>query len=52
MTLADAKDGVVVFENVAPGETKTATATYRITEADIVAGSFTNTAKAAFDTGK
>ncbi|MCI5903508.1 MAG: hypothetical protein MRZ74_13455 [Blautia sp.] len=48
VTLADAKDGVVVFENVAPGETKTATATYKITEADIVAGSFTNTAKAAF----
>ena len=37
------------FENVAPGETIETTATYKITEADILEGSFTNTVTAAID---
>jgi uncharacterized repeat protein (TIGR01451 family) len=38
-----------VFENVAPGETVTTSASYVITEADILAGSFINTIEADFD---
>ena len=37
-----------VFKNVGPGETVETTATYVVKEADILAGSFTNTVKASF----
>ena len=36
------------FENVKPGKEITATATYKVTEADIVNGTFTNNVKATF----
>ena len=48
-------DGVTldksVFENVPGGETVTTTARYTVKEANILAGSFTNTVKASFNEG-
>ena len=41
--------GESVFENVAPGETKTTTAEYVLTEEDVLSGSFKNVATAEFD---
>lgn len=40
---------VIVFEDVEPGKVITTTATYTITEADILAGEFINTVKAKFE---
>lgn len=39
---------VLVMDNVAPGEVRTVTATYRITEADLREGSFVNHVRADF----
>ena len=44
--------GESVFENVEPGATVTTTATYTVTEDDILAGSFTNDVTVSFDGGK
>ena len=44
--------GQTVFENVAPGTTVSTTARYTVTEADILAGGFTNTATVTFEGGK
>ena len=44
--------GQAAFENVAPGETVTTTAVYRITETDVRNGHFTNIATAVFANGK
>ncbi len=50
-------DGVTItgratFENVQPGETVSTTATHIITEDDILAGKFVNTATVTFERGK
>ena len=47
------KEGVTItgpskFEDVEPGEQRTTTATYKISEKDILAGSFMNTVEASF----
>ena len=44
--------GQTVFENVEPGVTVSTTARYTVTEADILAGGFTNTATVSFEGGK
>ena len=44
--------GQTVFENVEPGTTVSTTARYTVTEADILAGGFTNTATVSFEGGK
>ena len=44
--------GESVFENVEPGATVTTTATYTVTEDDILAGSFTNEVTVSFEGGK
>ena len=44
--------GQSVFENVKPGETVSTTATYTITDADVIAGVFNNTATVSFSGGK
>ena len=44
--------GQSVFENVEPGTTVSTTARYTVTEADILAGGFTNTATVSFEGGK
>ena len=44
--------GQTVFENVEPGATVSTTARYTVTEADILAGGFTNTATVSFGGGK
>ena len=44
--------GQTVFENVEPGTTVSTTARYTVTEADILAGGFTNTAIVTFEGGK
>ena len=44
--------GQTVFENVEPGATVSTTARYTVTEADILAGGFTNTATVSFEGGK
>ena len=41
--------GKTEFEKVQPGETVTTTATYTVTEADILKGEFSNTASAEFE---
>ena len=41
-----------VFENVKPGETVSTTATYTITDVDVIAGVFNNTATVSFSGGK
>ena len=44
--------GQAVFENVEPGATVSTTACYAVTEADILAGGFTNTVTVSFEGGK
>ena len=44
--------GQTVFENVEPGTTVSTIARYTVTEADILAGGFTNTATVTFEGGK
>ena len=44
--------GQATFENVEPGATVSTTARYTVTEADILAGGFTNTATVSFEGGK
>ena len=44
--------GQTVFESVEPGTTVSTTARYTVTEADILAGGFTNTATVSFEGGK
>ena len=44
--------GQVTFENVEPGATVSTTARYTVTEADILAGGFTNTVTVSFEGGK
>ena len=44
--------GQAVFENVEPGATVSTTARYTVTEADILAGGFTNTVTVSFEGGK
>ena len=44
--------GQATFENVEPGATVSTTARYTVTEADILAGGFTNTVTVSFEGGK
>ena len=44
--------GQAIFENVEPGATVSTTARYTVTEADILAGGFTNTVTVSFEGGK